>query len=357
MVARSWSFLVPSPALKHDPNPGGDFRTRSAAPPVPHFAARRDNTGVRMHNHFFLKRGLNTGVALLLTLTVLLPFAFAGQPPEAGKKGILLVAFGTSEEKALPAYEGIEAAFRPALEPGEALVWAYTSNIIRTKLNRQGKKVHSVDEALDALAEQGVTDLSVQSLHIMAGEEFTKLDRLLQSNAIQHPGRFRTMRLGRPLVESMDDAQAVAKAALHAVPSARKSGDAVLFMAHGQDAGRCDMVFAGMNAVMNSIDPLAFMASVEGYQRIENIIPILKEKGVARVWIMPFMVVAGEHARNDLAGDEPDSWASLLRKEGLTVFPVLRGMGEIPGIQDVFARHAAESHDDIVNPKIKFTAE
>lgn len=104
-------------------------------------------------------------------------------------------------------------------------------------------------------------------------------------------------------------------------------------MAHGQDAGRCDMVFAGMNAVMNAIDPLAFMASVEGYQRIENIIPMLKEKGVTRVWLMPFMVVAGDHARNDLAGDEPDSWASLLRKEGMTVFPVLRGMGEIPAFR------------------------
>ena len=291
-----------------------------------------------MRTQTLLKRGLGVSFALLLALSLLVSSAIA----EQGRKGILLVAFGTSEEKALPAYEGIEAAFRPALEQGEPLVWAYTSNIIRTKLGRQGKKVYSVDEALDALAEQGVTDLSVQSLHIMAGEEFTKLDRLLQSNVLKHPGRFKTMTLGRPL---------------RAVPSARKSGDAVLFMAHGQDAGRCDMVFAGMNAVMNAIDPLAFMASVEGYQRIENIIPMLKEKGVTRVWLMPFMVVAGDHARNDLAGDEPDSWASLLRKEGMTVFPVLRGMGEIPGIQDVFARHAAESHDDIVNPKIKFTAE
>lgn len=306
-----------------------------------------------MRIHPLLKRGLGASFALLLALTLLLPSAFADQ----GKKGILLVAFGTSEEKALPAYEGIETAFRPALEQGEPLVWAYTSNIIRTKLGKQGKNVFSVDEALDALAGQGVTDLSVQSLHIMAGEEFTKLDRLLQSNVLKHPGRFKTMKLGRPLVESMDDARAVAKAALNAVPSARKSGDAVLFMAHGQDAGRCDMVFAGMNSVLNALDPLAFMASVEGYQRIEDVIPMLKEKGVTRVWLMPFMVVAGDHARNDLAGDEPDSWASQLKKQGLIVFPVLKGMGENPGIQDVFVRHAVESHDDIVNPKLKFTAE
>lgn len=332
-------FFMPFPALRHAPN----------------FAARHNTTGVRMRHHFFLKRGM--GLALLLALTVLLPSAFAGQPAETGKKGILLVAFGTSEEKALPAYEGIEAAFRPALEQGEPLIWAYTSNIIRTKLGKQGRNVYSVDEALDALASQGVTDLSVQSLHIMAGEEFTKLDRRLQSNALKHPGRFKTMTLGRPLVESMDDAQAVARAVLHAVPDARRSGDAVLFMAHGQDAGRCDVVFAGMNSVMNSIDPLAFMASVEGYQRIEHVIPILKEKGVTRVWLMPFMVVAGDHARNDLAGDEADSWASLLKKEGMTVFPVLKGMGEIPAIQDVFTRHAMERHDDIVNPKLKFTAE
>ena len=142
-----------------------------------------------MRTQTLLKRGLGVSFALLLALSLLVSSAIA----EQGRKGILLVAFGTSEEKALPAYEGIEAAFRPALEQGEPLVWAYTSNIIRTKLGRQGKKVYSVDEALDALAEQGVTDLSVQSLHIMAGEEFTKLDRLLQSNVLKHPGRFKTI--------------------------------------------------------------------------------------------------------------------------------------------------------------------
>lgn len=305
-----------------------------------------------MSRHSFLRR--STAALLLLVISVCLVSSALGAQD---KKGILLVAFGTSEEKALSAYAGIDAAFRSELGQEEALIWAYTSNIIRTKLDRQGRHVPSVDEALNTLAEQGVSDLAVQSLHVMGGEEFTKLDRLLQSYALRYPGRFKTMRLGRPLIESMEDAREVAEALLSSVPAERKSSDAVLFMAHGQDQGRCDMVFAGMDSVMNALDPLAFMASVEGYRRIDDIIPLLKKKGVTRVWLMPFMVVAGDHARNDLAGTDPDSWASLLKKEGMSVFPVLRGMGENPDIQNVFVRHALESTDDIVNPKIKVTAD
>ena len=136
-----------------------------------------------MRTQTLLKRGLGVSFALLLALSLLVSSAIA----EQGRKGILLVAFGTSEEKALPAYEGIGASFRPALEQGETMVWAYTSNIIRTKLGRQGKKVYSVDEALDALAEQGVTDLSVQSLHIMAGGGDTHLARLPHTAEVTHP--------------------------------------------------------------------------------------------------------------------------------------------------------------------------
>ena len=80
----------------------------------------------------------------------------------------------------------------------EALIWAYTSNIIRTKLDRQGRHVPSVDEALNTLAEQGVSDLAVQSLHVMGGEEFTKLDRLLQSYALRYPRSLQDHETGPP---------------------------------------------------------------------------------------------------------------------------------------------------------------
>ena len=155
----------------------------------------------------------------------------------------------------------------------------------------------------------------------------------------------------------MRDARDVAEAVLHSLPAARSADDAVLLMAHGQGEGRCDMVFAGMKDVVNDTDPLAFMASVEGYQGIDQVLPELQAKGAKRVWLLPFMVVAGDHAHNDLAGDEPDSWASLLKAQGFEVFPVLKGLGENPGVQSVFVRHAMETEDDYAHPVVKTSAD
>lgn len=294
--------------------------------------------------HLFLN-----AAALLLCLA-LTGTAFGADTP---KKGLLLVAFGTSMETGAPAYEGIEGAFRMADQP---VVWAFTSNIIRAKMARQGVRLLTVPEGLASLAEQGVTDVIVQSLHIMGGEEYAKMERLVLTEVLAHPDRFASVKVGRPLVESMRDAREVAQAVLHSLPAARTADDAVLLMAHGQGEGRCDMVFAGMQGVINEADPLAFMASVEGYQDIDQILPLLEARGVRRVWLLPFMVVAGDHAHNDLAGDEPDSWASRLKARGMEVFPVLKGLGENPGVQTVFVRHALETQDDYAHPVIKTSA-
>lgn len=294
--------------------------------------------------HFFLS-------AAALALCLALAGTALGEG--TGKKGLLLVAFGTSMETGAPAYEGIERAFRMA---GQPVVWAFTSNIIRAKMARQGVRLLTVPEGLARLAEQGVTDVIVQSLHIMGGEEYAKMERLVLTEVLAHPDRFASVKVGRPLVESMRDAREVAQAVLHSLPAARTADDAVLLMAHGQGEGRCDMVFAGMQGVVNEADPLAFMASVEGYQDIDQVLPLLEARGVRRVWLLPFMVVAGDHAHNDLAGDEPDSWASRLKARGMEVFPVLKGLGENPGVQSVFVRHALETQDDYAHPVIKTSA-
>lgn len=289
-----------------------------------------------------------------LTLALCLAWTGLAWGADGGKPGILLVAFGTSMESGAPAYEGIEGAFR---QTGQPVVWAFTSNIIRAKMAKQGTKLLTVPEGLAKLAADGVTDVTVQSLHIMGGEEYAKMERLVLTEVLAHPDRFASVKVGRPLLESMKDAREVAQAVLHSLPAARTSDDAVLLMAHGQSEGRCDLVFAGMTNVVNDTDPLAYMASVEGYQGLGQVLPMLQAKGVKRVWLLPFMVVAGDHAHNDLAGDEPDSWASQLKAQGFEVFPVLKGLGENPGVQSVFVRHAMETEDDYAHPRIKTSAE
>lgn len=301
-----------------------------------------------------MKHMLRKTAALALALCLTVALAGIALGADGGKKGVLLVAFGTSMDTGAPAYEGIEGAFR---KTGEPVVWAFTSNIIRAKMAKQGVKLLTVPEGLAKLADEGVTDVTVQSLHIMAGEEYAKMERLVLTDVLAHPDRFASVKVGRPLVESMRDARDVAEAVLHSLPAARSADDAVLLMAHGQGEGRCDMVFAGMKDVVNDTDPLAFMASVEGYQGIDQVLPELQAKGAKRVWLLPFMVVAGDHAHNDLAGDEPDSWASLLKAQGFEVFPVLKGLGENPGVQSVFVRHAMETEDDYAHPVVKTSAD
>lgn len=261
------------------------------------------------------------------------------------KEGVLLVAFGTSVPSGLPAYTALEADMRKAA-PGAPLEWAYTSAVIRKKLAKQGRPVADMPAALEKLWQDGVRSVRVQSLHVAAGEEFAELERLLMLDIARHPDRFEHVFLGRPLLESAADLDAVTTALLGALPD-RKDGDAVLFMAHGQSHGRADLVWTAAQADLSRKDARAHLATVEGAQTLQHAMDAMRAQKTSRVWLQPFMVVAGDHANNDLVGAEDDSWASQLRKAGFEPLPHLQGMGEVPGVRAVFVRHALETTDDL----------
>lgn len=179
-----------------------------------------------------MKHMLRKTAALALALCLTVALAGIALGADGGKKGVLLVAFGTSMDTGAPAYEGIEGAFR---KTGEPVVWAFTSNIIRAKMAKQGVKLLTVPEGLAKLADEGVTDVTVQSLHIMAGEEYAKMERLVLTDVLAHPDRFASVKVGRPLVESMRDARDVAEAVLHSLVR-RKDGPVPVFQAVRQHA-------------------------------------------------------------------------------------------------------------------------
>ncbi|MBO4369499.1 MAG: sirohydrochlorin cobaltochelatase, partial [Desulfovibrio sp.] len=176
------------------------------------------------------------------------------------KEGILLVAFGTSVPEALPAMKAVDAAFKAAF-PGEPVVWAYTSQIIRKKIAAEGRPVGGIADGLASLAAQGVSCVRVQSLHVMAGEEFSALERALLLDVKKHPGRFEHVYLGRPMLESREDAVFVAKAVIKDSKPLRKKGEALVLMGHGQEHGRCGLTFEGARAVFHEIDRSVFMAT------------------------------------------------------------------------------------------------
>ncbi len=285
-----------------------------------------------------------TFLVLLLVCAAAAPAADAAPTPP--REGILLVAFGTSVPEAEASFTAMDAAFRAAW-PHSPVVWAYTSQIIRKKLAREGRPVGGIAAGLARLAKDGVQVVRVQSLHIMAGEEFAALARAVLIDIQKHPGRFRAVYLGRPLLESRADAQAVAGSVLRALDGRRSPGDALVLMGHGQEHGRADLVLEGTRAAFQSADPLAFIATVEGARGFEELLAELRARKVRRVWLQPLMLVAGDHARNDLAGEEEDSWASRLRAAGFTVETNLTGLGQVPGIAARFVEHARASRDDL----------
>lgn len=290
-------------------------------------------------------------LSLLLALC-LLHALWALPALAAPRQGLLLVAFGTSVPEAMPAFTALDATFRAEF-PDMPLEWAYTSQIIRQKLARQGKPVGGISDGLAALARQGVKVVRVQSLHVMAGEEFSALERAVLLDIAAHPGRFDAVYLGRPLLESRRDAEEVAAAVLGGLAARRKDGEGLVLMGHGQAHGRADLVFEGMRATLAEADPQSVMATVEGSRDLDDLVRDLRARKLKTIWLQPFMVVAGDHARNDLAGAGEDSWAGRLRREGFAVQAHLVGLGEIPGVRAVFVRHVREADDDLCKEPTK----
>lgn len=282
-----------------------------------------------------------TVLMVLLACLLLTGTAFA-------KTGTLLVAFGTSMDSARPAIDAIEKAYVKASGKSPVMM-AFTSDIIRNKLAKEGKPVLSVNAAMNKLAAQGVTDLKIQSLHVAPAEEYQQLERMVVKNLAQKPGAFKTVKVGYPLLVSGKDLDDVVKVVLDSLSAKRKPGDAVLLMGHGNDRGPGDLTLAATATAFNKADPLVWLATVEGAHGFDKVLPQLKAAGVKRVWLQPFMIVAGDHANNDLAGPEEDSWASLLKAEGITPIPNLVGLGQLKGIQEIFLAHTKDAVVDLAN--------
>jgi len=288
------------------------------------------------------KRILWMIVAALLLFGTADAIAKHGEKPPI-KKAILLVAFGTSDPEAARAFELVE---KRAWErfPDVEMRWAYTSKMIRAKLAKQGKLLDSPETAFAKLMDDGYTHVAVLSLHTIPGEEFHELYQNAHLFG-QMAGGFQRVLVARPLLSSSTDMQTVAEALLKKIPG-RKTGDAVIFMGHGTEHHPADAIYLAMNQVFQELDSNAFVAAVEGSNSLEIVIPKLKKRKVKKVFLVPLMSVAGDHAKNDMAGDAPDSWKSVLTEKGFKCEPILKGTAEVPEIVDLWLDHlkSALSH-------------
>jgi sirohydrochlorin cobaltochelatase len=277
---------------------------------------------------------------LCAVFTVTSIFTIAGPASaEAGKKAILVVSFGTSyADTRKVTIEACENAIKDAF-PDYETRRAFTSNIIIKILkDRDNILVDTPEEALQKLQDEGFAEVIVQPLHVIPGAEFHDVVKMVR----QYESAFETIRLGVPLLATTDDYMAVAEAIATQLPE-MEDHEAVVFMGHGTHHP-ANAAYPALERVFEDKGMAnLFMGTVEGYPALGHVIDRLRMHSIEKVTLMPFMLVAGDHAENDMAGDEEDSWKMQLKKEGFVVDISLHGLGENAEIQKLYVQHIRDA--------------
>ena len=263
------------------------------------------------------------------------------------KDAIVVMSFGTTykDTRAKTIDATVDAI--KAAHPNTKVVTAFTSHIIRDRIQqKEGITYPTPEEALAELKKDGYTRVALASLDVIPGMEYN-YDAAVYN---LYKDNFKKMTLGTSLMYWMgqenqtDQVIETLKAVQSQFPKLGKE-DGLLIMAHGTP----DPSNAYYSVIQDRIHTLGmknvFVYTVEGTPNLEQVIPQLKLHGIKHVTLMPFMMVAGDHANNDMAGNEPDSHKSILEKEGFKVDTYIHGLGENPNIRKLFVERANESWD------------
>ena len=261
------------------------------------------------------------------------------------KKAMLAVSFGTSfpQTRALT-IDAIDEDLRNAF-PGRAFYNAWTSGMIRKKLReRDGIVIPSPAEALEQMAADGVKDVLVQASVMLMGEEFVKLRGIVSS----FKDRFDRIALGAPLLACEADVKRFGDIVRSAYPE-RSEGEMLALMGHGSPVTDLKAYKALQRYLDEKEHGDVILGTVEFEPGIEPVLEAVRSRRPRRVYLAPLLIVAGDHANNDMAGDEPDSWknriADAAAAEGFEteVCCILKGLGEIPQVRQMFVDHAREA--------------
>ena len=291
------------------------------------------------------------------------------------KNGIVLAMFGTTVEPALQGLLNIKEKMEKAY-PNTPVRIAFTSNIIRKIWQKRAAdpayvKAHpevplEILHAQGPLAtmanfqDEGYDTLVVQPTHIAPAEEFLDLSSYVEALAAidtikERFKPFHRLVMGRPMLGTFgtrhpyaEDIKTAVKAMQEDADRAKKENAALVYMGHGNDyfaSGGSYLQFEHEMRVAYP-DVLTIVGTVEGYPAFEQVLTQLKHADIKKVVARPFMIVAGDHAVNDMAGPEEDSWKSMLEKEGIAVVPYLHGMGENDRVAEIYVNHAADAAAD-----------
>ena len=251
------------------------------------------------------------------------------------KKAILAVSFGTSHndtrEVTIDAIEkDMQAAF-----PEYPLYRAWTSKMIINKVNKRDHvHIDTVKEAMEKMRADGITDVLVQPTHVINGIE----NDIMKEEALSYREDFHSISFGDPLLTSEQDNREVLEAVAEEF-SWLKEDEVLVLMGHGT-THYANSIYAALDYTFKDKGHKnIFLGTVEAYPSMESIMKLVRKYAPSKVVLAPFMIVAGDHAKNDMAGDDPESWYSQFKEAGYEVEAVIKGLGEYPGIRKILVNH------------------
>ncbi len=285
---------------------------------------------------------------------------------EIGENELLVVSFGTSFNDSRAAdIKGIEDALQEAY-PDWSVRRAFTAQIIINHVQaRDGEKIDNMQQALDRAVANGVKNLVVQPTHLMHGAEYDEMNEMLD----QYRDKFESVAVAEPLLGEVGadatvinaDKEAVAKAitaeavktaGYDSLDAAAADKTAFVFMGHGT-SHTAKVSYSQMQTAMQTLGYAnVFIGTVEGEPEetaCENVIEAVKAAGYTKVVLRPLMVVAGDHANNDMAGEDADSWLSQFKAAGCfdAIDTQIAGLGEIADIQQLYIAHTKAAIDSL----------
>lgn len=257
---------------------------------------------------------------------------------DIGEKELLVVSFGTSFNDSRRLTIGaVEQAIEDAV-PDYSVRRAFTSQIIIDHIMKRDEvQIDNVEAALKRAQDNGVKTLVVQPTHLMSGIEYDELNEELAGYA----DSFDKVVVGDPLCASDEDKSRVADALIEATKEFDDGETAIVLMGHGTEH-ESNALYADMQKVFDDKGAAnIFVGTVEAEPSLEDVIAKVGEGDYKKVVLRPMMVVAGDHANNDMAAeDDPESWYSQFTAQGYEVTAVLEGLGQLPAIQEIYADHA-----------------
>lgn len=250
-------------------------------------------------------------------------------------KAVLVVSFGTSYKETRDKTIGAcEKKIHDCLSDYD-FYHAYTSDKIIEKIKiKDGIHIDTPKQSLENLYKKGYQEVIVQSLHILCGEEYQELSEVVR----QYKSKFQKIVLGKPLLVDHENYDEVVEAIENQLPDLREN-EALVFMGHGT-MNQSNEQYSKIESMIRSHGINAYVATLEGDLKLEQVIENLHCQNIRGVHLMPLMLVAGYHAVKDMTGDKKDSWKNVLEGEGFEVKVHLQGLGENIKIQEIFVKRA-----------------